>query len=199
MASTTLPIATRVPVWRKDVERVHSFTQAIQIKQNRSGSRDQIRGDVGQHRINNCLIGKFGEVGAANVVGGSVDFEVWGTGRRGADQFEPDIRQPKQQQLMGKHVHVKTCGLKHGMVKTDKFYPSNSSSWTVDVNDPVFRQPSSQDVIVLMFANERGDVYSFGWVAAMDVVRMWKPCFSRNMAHKRAIYVGDLIGVIHKL
>lgn len=195
----SLPIATRVPIWRKDFEKVHSFSEAIKIKQSKMGSRDQIRGDVGQHRLANCLIGKFGEVGAANVVGGSVDFAVWGTGRRGADQFEPDISQPKQQQLVGKHVHVKTCGLKHGMVKTDKFYPSSSSSWTVDVSDPVFRQPSSRDVIVLMFANERGDVYSFGWVAALDVMRLWKPCFSKNMAHKRAIYVGDLMGLVRKM
>ena len=151
-----------------------------------------MRGDTGSYRRNNCLVGKFGEAGASIMLGGEMACDVWATGSRRGLQFDPDITTVKGP-FSSYNIHVKTCHMKHGrLIDGTTLLPSASASWTIDASDPVMLCPSSSDIIVLMFANEQGDVFGLGWVYALDVACLWKPCRSPYMRHKRAIYFPDI-------
>lgn len=188
--------AYRVQVSDKDYARVASYSRAINQKQAQKNSRDQQRGDVGNARFTHCMIGKLGEVGAAKLTGGQVDFEIWQSGSRGRDQFEPDITKAHDF-FKDLKLHVKTCNFNNATVFSNKLVPSSRNSWTVDVADPIYSRPGSKDVIVLMFADDRGRVYGLGWVWAAYVQNLWKPCFSAHMRHKRAIYFSDIQSILH--
>ena len=189
--------ACRVTISDRDYARVASYSHAIHQKQALKNSRDQQRGDTGSARFTHCLIGKLGEVGAAKLTGGEVDFSIWQSGSRGRDQFEPDITFPKEAFFKDLKLHVKTCNFNNTSVYNNKLIPSGRSSWTVDIADPIYSRPGSKDVIVLMFADDRGRVYGLGWVWAAYVQRLWKPCFAAHMKHKRAIYYSDIQSMLH--
>lgn len=181
-------LCRRVNVSRDDINKVQSFCQAIQQKQDRYGSRDRSRGDTGRHRFLNGFIGKIGEVGAAKIFGGKVDFRVWATGQRGIDQFEPDIETTSTSY----NLHVKTCHMKHTMRSQRGVVPTETASWTIDVSDPLMKNPSDHDRIILMFASDHGDVHYLGWIDAKAALPFWKPCLSPTLSHKRAIYIHDI-------
>jgi hypothetical protein len=185
-------------VWVSHCEMVEvkGFCDKIMAKQAKPGSRDYINKDMGKNRITNNMIGKFGEVGAAKVTKGVVDFKVWSSGSRGKDQFEPDITGAMDHMFKGFNIHVKTCNAKHGSMRAGRLYPDVSASWTVDVNDPVFRRPCNNDIIVLMFASDKGRVFVLGWIKATVAMRLWRPCKSVFMSHKKAIYFSDVAPLV---
>jgi hypothetical protein len=178
----------RIFLTKDDILAVENFCQQIQDKQNKQGSRDVRRNDVGDHRILNGMIGKLGEVGASKLFGGTVDFRVWDTGRRGLDQFEPDLQNPKSPY----RFHVKTCHIKHTVREENNTYPLPTASWTVDQSDPVMTRPHKDDILVLMFASNKGSVHSLGWLKATEMKELWKPCVTATLSHKRALYIGDI-------
>lgn len=179
----------RVVVSAEEHRKVVDFCTAIAAKQAGRNSRDRMRGDVGSARFTQGVIGKLGEVAVASLTGGTVDFSVWSTGSRGLDQFEPDIPNPTVQPFGGKRIHVKTCNAKY----------ARSPSWTVDVSDPIRTTPTAEDVLVLALANESPNVDIVGWLPATDALPHWKECYSPHMAHKRAIYMGDVRPLIRNL
>lgn len=183
---------TSISITKTELAKVDAFCRQIQIKQSHRGSRDLKHHDTGKGRLLNNLVGKLGEVGAAKVVGGEVDFHIWATGAKGRDHFDPDIINPTTSYFRGKDIHVKTCHSKYGTINKDKIYPSARSSWTVDARDPILVQPSNRDILVLMFADEQGNVFSYAWVEAEKVQPFWRPCMSAFMAHKRALYLQDI-------
>lgn len=172
---------------------VHNYTKRIMDKESKTGSRDQLRGDtVG--RIDNNLVGKYGEVGAAAVLGGHIKFDVWKTGSRGI-AFDPDVV-CNSGRFASCNVHVKTCHLKHGKMSGMYVYPCDTASWTVDVGDPIYVDPSSNDIVVFMFADQYGKVYALGWVYAYQLFYMWRACVSKHMLHKRAVYWPDIQHIV---
>lgn len=181
-------LCRRINVTRDDITRVQNFCQAIQQKQDRYGSRDRSRGDTGKHRFLNGFVGKIGEVGAAKIFGGTVDFRVWATGQRGLDQFEPDIASSSSTY----NLHVKTCHMKHTKRSPRGVVPTATASWTIDVSDPLMKNPADRDRIILMFASDYGDVQYLGWIDAKQALPFWKPCLSSTLSHKRAIYMNDI-------
>lgn len=181
-----------VSLSRGDHAQVKSFCEKICVKQSTPYSRDFKNNDQGPRRHGNNLVGKYGEVGAAKIIGGEVDFKVWSTGSRGHDQFETDIMAPTHRSFKGYNVHVKTCHAKYGIRKGDRLFPDSSASWTIDASDPVFRDPSPRDIIVLMFATDDGRVWGLGWVKASLLYHMWRPCKSVFLSHKRAVYYADI-------
>ena len=178
----------RIFLTKEELTNVETFCQRIQDKQNKDGSRDNRRNDTGEFRIMNGMIGKLGEVGASKLFGGAVDFRVWGTGVRGLDQFEPDLAKTQSPY----RFHVKTCHIKHTERRGNAFYPLPTASWTVDVSDPVMRNPQKSDILVLMFASNGGSVSYLGYVYAVDMKGFWKPCLAETLSHKRAIYIPDI-------
>jgi hypothetical protein len=181
-------LCRRIFLTKEDFLTVETFCQKIQDKQSQQGSRDIQRNDVGHYRILNGMIGKLGEVGASKLFGGTVDFRVWDTGRRGLDQFEPDLQNPKSPY----RFHVKTCHIKHTVREGTNTYPLLTASWTIDQSDPVLHCPKKDDILVLMFASNKGSVHSLGYVKAIEVKDLWKPCVTATLSHKRALYIGDI-------
>jgi hypothetical protein len=187
-------MARSINISHTDYQKVLKYSREILVKQQQKNSRDQQRNDTGNYRFQQCVVGKLGEVGAAKLVKGTVDFNVWTSGR-GASQFEPDIQNP-QAGFQDFQIHVKTCNLQHGRQVGRKFLPSPSSSWTIDINDPVYRRPSPTDILMLMFASDSGIVYVYGWVYAAQVQALWRACRSPHMAHKRALYLSEVTPLV---
>lgn len=185
-----------IAISHSEYNQVLRYSRALQQKQACRNSRDQQRQDLGPFRFHQYVVGKLGEVGAAKLVKGTVDFDIWPSGR-GADQFEPDIQSP-QAGFEGFQLHVKTCNLQHGRLIGNTFKPSATSSWTIDVNDPVFKAPTRKDILMLMFASESGAVYSLGWVYAAQAHPLWRPCRSPHMQHKRALYLADVQNILKR-
>lgn len=167
-----------------EMRKVYDFVGKMRDKQEKRGSRDFLNNDTGGLRLGDNIIGKVGEFSATKVVGGDVDWRIWETGSRGADQFEPDITG----HLYGnKKFHVKTCHSKH---------PLSRTSWTIDRKDPIIETPGSEDWFMLMVANDEGQSAFIGFVKADSAKPYWKNCISSHMAHKRAIYYDDIKGLI---
>jgi hypothetical protein len=194
MSNTLIP----THLTEKQYYQVRDFCVAIRDKQQRRGSRDHINNDTSAFRLSNDMVGKLGELAATLICGGTTDLRVWNSGSRGIDQFEADIVNCEITPIKAKFskmlLNVKTCNIKH--IKYDKrrdvYYPSNSASWTVDKNDPLMTNPKEDDVLVLMFADDRGNAFYLGYVFATEIAECWKACLSPHMAHKRAIYYPDI-------
>lgn len=181
-------LCLKVNLNKKDIRDVLKFSDEMNIKQKRNGSRDKIRNDIGRNRIMNGIVGKLGEVGAAKLFGGSVDFRVWETGSRGSEQFEPDLNNTTSKYSF----HVKTCNLKYTIRKGCNVTPLRSASWTMDKSDPLINRSTEYDIIILMFASTEGLVGCLGYCKAVDLRRLWRPCISRKMLHKKAVYYPDI-------
>lgn len=193
----------RVSLDSAEYAEILEFCKKIQEKQNKVGSRDFHNNDTGSNRLYNGMVGKVGECAATKLVGGIIDLNVWDTGTRGIDQFEADIIGTDDKPLLapfdGMNIHVKTCALKHAKMDVDgEIVPEQSASWTIDIKDPLMKNPSDKDILVLMFAEEfKGKAFALGWVKAKDVVTWWRRCLSAHMGHKRAIYYPDIKQLIN--
>lgn len=193
---------TSVSMTKMDLAKVDAYCRQIQVKQSRPGSRDHKHRDTGKDqndRYWNNFVGKLGELGAAKATGGTVDFAVWPTGFQGRDHFDPDVVAPSKDIFHGKHLHVKTCHTRWSTIHHGKIFPSARASWTVDARDPILVQPTNRDLLVLMFADEEGQVFSYGWVEATRIQSFWKPCASKFMSHKRALYLHDIKDLVKRV
>lgn len=123
----------------------------------------------------------MGEVMAWKSSGvGSVDLEIYEDGHQ-MRNFDGDL---------APHIHVKTCNLRF---KGNPIY----DSWTVDRKDPLCMCPTSEDKIILVYADSF-DVYAegevVGFVNAVDIKDKWKP--TKKIPHKVAIYLEDIKDLI---
>lgn len=194
----------QIDISNKEKELVKNYCEQIYNIQLREGSRDNIRNDFGPHRLTQGLIGKYGEVGACKIIGGEINYFVWDkTIRTGelfdADIFESEDKKIKIKNFKNKILHVKTCGLQNAIKIQKRIMPKLNASWTVDIDDPIFKNPSLDDIIILMFSSPYAEVYNAGYIYAYDVKHLWKPCQNIVLQHKRAIYYQDIIKYIKNI
>lgn len=188
---------TQVSLSDPEVDSVKQFVERMLHKQNQLGSRDFVRNDLSMKRIGHNFVGKLGEVAAAKLLGGHVDFRVWTTGTRGIDQFEPDITSG----MRSNRYHVKCCHTNHTVHKRSGVVPGPKASWTADAKDPLTSKPFPHDILVFMFASEDTphQVLALGWVYAKEVTHLWRPCRSDHMRHKCALYYTDAQDVMRPM
>ncbi len=191
----------QIDISNKDKELVQKYCEKLYNYQLKEGSRDNIRNDTGTHRLIQGLIGKYGEVGACKIIGGTINYTVWDKTTRIGELFDPDIIESKENKIKinnfkNKNLHVKTCGLQHAIKLQKKIMPKLNASWTVDIADPVYKNPSLDDIIILMFSSPKAEVYYVGYIYAYEIRDLWKPCQNIVLQHKRAIYYQDIIRFI---
>lgn len=187
----------QIEISKKEKDIVQEFCEKLYKLQQKDGSRDVIRNDTGSHRLIQGLIGKFGEVGASKVIGGNINFTIWEKNSRKGDFFDPDIIETHENKiklldLKNKRLHVKTCGTQHAIKLQKRIIPTLKSSWTIDISDPIYRNPTMDDIIILMFSSPKADVFYVGYVYAYEVQNLWKPCLNPILTHKKAIYYEDI-------
>ena len=159
-------------------KKVFAFCESVHQAR---ANRDRYNNDSGSGRLINELTGKCGEAGVAQLWKKEelIDFEIH---KNGKVQYTADL---------GTNVHVKTCHL--------KFKNKPQDSWTVDRRDPLCTNPKPTDIIVLVYANQHGNIEVYGHVMATQVIKYWKDCISPVLAHKQAIYKNDIDSLITKV
>lgn len=161
-------MSQKVNVTKRTVEFIEKFCEAVHKKRK---FRDAKNNDSGKRRIKNEITGKIGEFAAWAIYGGTKpDFNLYENGKV---NFDGDL---------GPGKHVKTCHIKYRGRDID--------SWTADKKDPIVFDPTDDDMIILVYADEKGTAYIEGHVKASDVKKFWKP--TRNIPHKVAIYRDDI-------
>lgn len=138
-------------------------------------------------------MGKYAELAWTEITGGQVDFDLW---KPGADATRPDIENcpdnPIKPDWRHSDLHVKTCQM--------KFFGGNIESWTAARWDRIVTNPTEADIILLAYTEPTtGETIRLGWVYALDVKDLWRPCFAKALAHKLAIYFKDIKDVYRPL
>ena len=169
---------------------IKKFVRDLEQKYTSDNLRDYMHNDTGRRRRSQFIIGKIGEVAAARLIGGWIDFRIWSRGLT----FDPDITSPTHHLFKDKRVHVKTCNAKY--IDKKRLSVSSRASWTLDRGDPIWRTPTDQDVIFLMFATLTQS-FMLGFLYARDILDKWRDCFDTRLAHKIAIYYPDIKDKIH--
>lgn len=175
-----------------ELNGIVDFSKKIREKQSKDYSRDFMNKDQSAKRLMHEIIGKVGEYSVTKVIGGKVDFGIWGTSSRGASQFEPDITNCSKNPIKTPYdqykIHVKTCSLKD--YDFNKDCPGKYASWTFDKKDPLISNPSQDDIIILVMADNIGRSLVIGYLFASDMLGKYKPCKVLN--HKVALYWPDI-------
>lgn len=175
-----------------DLARVEQFVQDYYQKEEGAGSA--LRGDLGPRRLEQTKLGKLPELAWSGLTGGEVDWSIWPVGATPLSvQQAPDITStednPVQHPWDQYRLHVKSCRM--------DLFGGPWDSWTVSTRDSIYRTPAHNDLILLSYCDpDSGDVIKLGVVLAVDVMRFWKPCASRKLVHKRAIYHQDIAHLI---